>query len=277
MAKTKQEWLYQLRRCSSVNTLEKIIHKNRDSLLNSERESFNSAADHRLAELITGKLYDRIPKEIWKQYLQFMLVMLAAWGISWGARFVMEQAVLLYGSGKNYLFFSHGTVLMYLLCVFLVYRRWIAPLPVVGQLRNVGVPWLVGAMAVVYVGVFLLGKALALPAEPFMTKLFADKSIPDVILTLLTIFILAPLNEETLFRGIMLNVFRSRYCWTMWLGALITSLLFVAAHSQYQNLLTLAELFLVGLITSVARIRSGGLLLPVLLHMEATTLGLLFG
>ena len=63
MAKTKQEWLYQLRRCSSVNTLEKIIHKNRDSLLNSERES---AADHRLAELITGKLYDRIPKEIWK-------------------------------------------------------------------------------------------------------------------------------------------------------------------------------------------------------------------
>ncbi len=158
-----------------------------------------------------------------------------------------------------------------------VYRRWIAPLPVVGQLRNVGVPWLVGAMAVVYVGVFLLGKALALPAEPFMTKLFADKSIPDVILTLLTIFILAPLNEETLFRGIMLNVFRSRYCWTMWLGALITSLLFVAAHSQYQNLLTLAELFLVGLITSVARIRSGGLLLPVLLHMEATTLGLLFG
>ncbi len=48
------------------------------------------------------------------QYLQFMLVMLAAWGISWGARFVMEQAVLLYGPGKNYLFFSHGAVLMYL-------------------------------------------------------------------------------------------------------------------------------------------------------------------
>ncbi|EPE5471933.1 transcriptional regulator, partial [Escherichia coli] len=24
MAKTKQEWLYQLRRCSSLNTLEKI-------------------------------------------------------------------------------------------------------------------------------------------------------------------------------------------------------------------------------------------------------------
>ena len=56
------------------------------------------------------------------------------------------------------------------------------------------------------------------------------------------------------------RVFRSRYCWTMWLGALITSLLSVAAHCQYQNLLTLAELFLVGLITSAAKIRGGGLL-----------------
>jgi membrane protease YdiL (CAAX protease family) len=76
----------------------------------------------------------------------------------------------------------------------------------------------------------------------------------------------------------VLNVFRSRYNWTMWLGALITSLLFAAVHMQYQNLLTPAEMSPgVGLITSAARIRSGGLLLPVLLHMEATALGLLLG
>ena len=84
------------------------------------------------------------------KYLQFMLVLLAAWAIAWGAMFVMGQAVLLYGLGKNTLFFSHGAVLVYLLCVFLVYRRWVAPLPVVGQLSNVGALWLVGAMAVVY-------------------------------------------------------------------------------------------------------------------------------
>ncbi len=212
------------------------------------------------------------------KYLQFMLVMLAAGPLpggpclSWGRPFCSMGWGKIRCSSFMVLFWCTCCV-----CVFPVYRRWVAPLPVVGQLRNVGAPWLVGAMAVVYVGEFLLGKVLDLPAEPFMTKLFADKSIPDVTLTLLAIFILAPLNEETLFRGIMLNVFRSRYSWTMWLGALITSLLFVAAHSQYQNLLTLAELFLVGLITSAARIRSGGLLLPVLLHMEATALGLLFG
>ncbi|EEY5897647.1 transcriptional regulator, partial [Escherichia coli] len=38
MAKTKQECLYQLRRCSSVNTLEKIICKNTYDLPDSERE-----------------------------------------------------------------------------------------------------------------------------------------------------------------------------------------------------------------------------------------------
>ncbi len=160
---------------------------------------------------------------------------------------------------------------------FLVYRRWIAPLPVVGQLRNVGVPWLVGAMAVVYVGVFLLGKALALPAEPFMTKLFADKSIPDVILTLLTIFILAPLNEGNAVPG----DYAERLPFTVLLDDVAggaDNVVVVRRRAQpVSNLLTLAELFLVGLITSVARIRSGGLLLPVLLHMEATTLGLLFG
>ena len=65
------------------------------------------------------------------KYLQFMLVMLAAWAIALGALFVMGQTVLLYGLGKNTLFFIHGAVLVYLLCVFLVYRRWVAPLPVV--------------------------------------------------------------------------------------------------------------------------------------------------
>lgn len=52
------------------------------------------------------------------KYLQFMLVLLAASGHSTGAMFVMGQAVLLYGLGKNTLFFSHGAVLVYLLCVF---------------------------------------------------------------------------------------------------------------------------------------------------------------
>lgn len=91
--------------------------------------------------------------------------------------FVMGQAVLLYGLGK--IRCSSVMVLYWWLAVcFLVYRRWVAPLPVVGQLSNVGALWLVGAMAVVYVGEFLLGKVLDLPAEPFMTKLLPISPYP---------------------------------------------------------------------------------------------------
>ena len=53
---TRQEWLLQLRRCTSKDTLEKVIDKNTYSLSSDELETFNSAVDHRLAELTMGKL-----------------------------------------------------------------------------------------------------------------------------------------------------------------------------------------------------------------------------
>lgn len=64
--KTKQDWFFQLRRCSTLDTLEKIIEKNQNCLPPSELESFNAAADHRLAELTMNKLYDKIPPSVWK-------------------------------------------------------------------------------------------------------------------------------------------------------------------------------------------------------------------
>ncbi len=66
MAKTKQELLYQLRRCSSLKTLEKIIAKNQGTLVSDKIEAFNSAVDHRLAELTMNKLYDKVPASVWK-------------------------------------------------------------------------------------------------------------------------------------------------------------------------------------------------------------------
>lgn len=63
---TRQEWLLQLRRCTSKDTLEKVIDKNTYCLSSDELEEFHSAVDHRLAELTMGKLYDKVPPEVWK-------------------------------------------------------------------------------------------------------------------------------------------------------------------------------------------------------------------
>ncbi|EPA7489341.1 hemolysin expression modulator Hha [Yersinia enterocolitica] len=62
----KIEWLMRLRRCTTMETLEQIIERKKYSLSTEELEMFNSAADHRLAELTMNKLYDKIPASVWK-------------------------------------------------------------------------------------------------------------------------------------------------------------------------------------------------------------------
>lgn len=64
--KNKMDWLMQLRRCSNIETLEKVIHRNKYFLSYAELEHFNAAADHRLAELTMNKLYDKVPASVWK-------------------------------------------------------------------------------------------------------------------------------------------------------------------------------------------------------------------
>jgi len=63
---SKSDYLMRLRRISSLATLEKVIEKKRyDEMTDGDRLAFSSAADHRLAELMTGRLYDRVPRSAW--------------------------------------------------------------------------------------------------------------------------------------------------------------------------------------------------------------------
>ena len=55
-----------LRRCRSIDTLERVIEKNKYELSDEELVVFYSAADHRLAELTMNKLYDKVPASVWK-------------------------------------------------------------------------------------------------------------------------------------------------------------------------------------------------------------------
>ncbi|KFK97571.1 MULTISPECIES: HHA domain-containing protein [unclassified Serratia (in: enterobacteria)] len=63
---TKTDYLMRLRKCTTIDTLERVIEKNKYELSNDELELFYSAADHRLAELTMNKLYDKIPVAVWK-------------------------------------------------------------------------------------------------------------------------------------------------------------------------------------------------------------------
>ena len=63
---TKTDYLMRLRKCTTIDTLERVIEKNKYELSDDELELFYSAADHRLAELTMTKLYDKIPTAVWK-------------------------------------------------------------------------------------------------------------------------------------------------------------------------------------------------------------------
>ncbi|TCL04113.1 MULTISPECIES: HHA domain-containing protein [Sodalis] len=62
----KIDYLMRLRKCRTLETLERVIEKNKYELSDDELEIFNSAADHRLAELTMDKLYDKVPVSVWK-------------------------------------------------------------------------------------------------------------------------------------------------------------------------------------------------------------------
>ncbi|HCR3981000.1 TPA: hemolysin expression modulator Hha [Kluyvera ascorbata] len=63
---TKMDWLLKLRRINQRESLEKIIDKKYYELIDAELVVFWSAADHRLAELVMNRLYDRMPKSVWQ-------------------------------------------------------------------------------------------------------------------------------------------------------------------------------------------------------------------
>lgn len=64
---TKMTFLLQLRRCSKLETLEKVISHQRYRVSALWVNEFELAADHRRAEIITGRLFDRVPKAVWHQ------------------------------------------------------------------------------------------------------------------------------------------------------------------------------------------------------------------
>ncbi|HCM9477348.1 TPA: hemolysin expression modulator Hha [Enterobacter roggenkampii] len=63
---TREDWLFRLRKINRIDTLEKVIDKNKYELSESELSVFYSASDHRLAELTVGKLFDKVPASVWK-------------------------------------------------------------------------------------------------------------------------------------------------------------------------------------------------------------------
>lgn len=63
--KSKTEWLLQLRRYSTRETVEKMAVSIVERQDGNEYRYFQSSANHRLAEWAMYPLYDHIPPQVW--------------------------------------------------------------------------------------------------------------------------------------------------------------------------------------------------------------------
>lgn len=62
----RTDYLYMFRKCKTLDTVEKLYEHKRDSISGDEIADFNGAYDHRKAEIIHGKLWDKVPASAWK-------------------------------------------------------------------------------------------------------------------------------------------------------------------------------------------------------------------
>ncbi|HHH1742700.1 TPA: lysostaphin resistance A-like protein [Yersinia enterocolitica] len=178
------------------------------------------------------------------------------------------------GFGNYYLLISHMAGMIFILAVLVPYHRWVSPLGF-GKVLQKSSLLPILAVVLVYFAEYSYGKLTGAAPEKFVQNLL-NQPLAQLSGAFLTILLLAPINEEIVFRGVILNVFRSSHAWTMWLGAVIIALLFAHIHNQYENISTFVQITSISIILTWARMRSGGLLLPVLLHSLASMMAVIF-
>lgn len=131
------------------------------------------------------------------------------------------------------------------------------------------------------VAVGFVSLVILLPALDALAYLFGQPIIPAFVIDIyksaqsqgslpllwLAIVIAAPVAEEIIFRGF---IFRGwvRPAQRPMLGILIVTLLFTVIHIQY-NWFGLLQVFMIGLLLTWTRWRSGSMLLPMAMHVIA--------
>ncbi|TBN34961.1 CPBP family intramembrane glutamic endopeptidase [Pseudomonas sp. BGI-2] len=139
-----------------------------------------------------------------------------------------------------------------------------------GRALRFGVPLIVAA----YVVTTFLDVTLGFGREPFMENLLSEFSTAQIILFLSMLLVLPPLSEELLYRHFLIRLFPITSRSWQWVAVIAMAALFMLTHGQYKNWPSFLLLGCLGVIFGAARIATGGLVAPVLLHSFAEVAGM---
>lgn len=62
---TQRDYLFMLRKFSKIDNLDAIVAHKENTLNQDQLALLYGAADHRRVEILSGRLFDKIPKEYW--------------------------------------------------------------------------------------------------------------------------------------------------------------------------------------------------------------------
>lgn len=175
----------------------------------------------------------------------------------------------------NALFGEHLAGLALLLITILLYNKLSRKIEIGTLFSNRSV--LPIALVFIIYSASAIYQLLSGTHQEVWVKLVVQTPWPYIVPVYLTILVLAPIGEEMVFRGYMANAFPLEQKWGVILSSLVTATLFSYIHFQYKNLVTSLEIVALGFVFIWARIRSGGLGLPIFLHFLAGALGTISG
>lgn len=115
----------------------------------------------------------------------------------------------------------------------------------------------------IYCGLaILVDSFVSMPLDPFVEMMRGSRNFA---FSCVVVF-LAPVFEETLFRGYLFKAWRRSWM-GLWGTLIVTSILFAAMHVGQYNWIAVAQLFVFSMVLGLAREKTGSLQAPVLLHM----------
>lgn len=118
---------------------------------------------------------------------------------------------------------------------------------------------------------FIIGSELLTYFLDKNPLLFVDplyQSVSSVWLLIVAMVIVAPIYEELVFRGLLWSAIAEQFSAHrgMLVASIVTSLIFAIIHLQY-GIYEISTIIVLAMLFCYARIKSGSLLLPILLHI----------
>jgi len=129
------------------------------------------------------------------------------------------------------------------------------------------------AVAALYAISEIIEWVQGIPLEPWLSFV-TNADLSQLIFIALLAIVVAPISEELAFRHFLLAAlpFKRNRFYTV-SAVLVGATVFMLMHS-YEFWVTNVLMFLLAVVFAIARIKTGGLLLPILLHGAAGALGM---